>query len=157
MARKPKVSRADAAAWRKELHDRCEQFLARNDAESLSYAKIDGGYYSDHNAVLIAVTAEDAGLDPASITAVGSYGRWQSVGRQVRPGSHALRVWAPAGRREARDADPETGAEAQAARSFFKPVAVFAYEQTIEAGGPEDLANQAHRAEISKALEEATA
>jgi antirestriction factor ArdC-like protein len=121
---------AEARAWRAELSKRCDAFLARNDAESLSFAKIDGGFYSDRNAALIAVTAEDAGLDPTQITAVGSYGCWQSIGRQVRKGSDALRVWAPAGRREARDADPETGTEAQKARKFFKPVAVFAFEQT---------------------------
>jgi hypothetical protein len=128
--RKSTRTPADARAWRQELSARCDAFLARNDAESLTFAKIDGGFYSDRNAVLIAVTAEDAGLDPAEITAVGAYGRWQAVGRQVRKGATALRVWAPAGQREARDADPETGTEAQSARKFFKPVAVFAYEQT---------------------------
>jgi hypothetical protein len=121
---------AEARAWREELSKRCDAFLARNDAESLSFAKIDGGFYSERNAALIAVTAEDAGLDPAEITAVGSYGRWQTVGRQVRKGADALRVWAPAGQREAKDADPDAGTEAQSARRFFKPVAVFAYEQT---------------------------
>jgi hypothetical protein len=121
----PKRSPAQARAWRKELDRRCEAFLARNDAASLSYAKIDGGYYSEKNAVLIAVTAEDAGLDPAEITAVGSYGRWQAIGRQVRPKSTALRVWAPSGESKPDPDDPDG-----TTRRFFKPVAVFAYEQT---------------------------
>lgn len=125
MPRKPKVSRADAKAWREELSRRCDAFLARNDAESLSYAKIDGGYYSDRNAALIATTAEDAGLDWTEITAVGAYGRWQAVGRQVRKGATALRVWAPAGQATVKDDD---GNESE--RKFFRPVAVFAYEQT---------------------------
>jgi hypothetical protein len=122
---KSKRTPAEVRAWRKELTDRCEAFLARNDAESLTFAKIDGGFYSEHNAVLIAVTAEDAGLDPAAITAVGSYGRWQAVGRQVVKGASALRVWAPAGESKPDPDDPDSKG-----RKFFKPVAVFAYEQT---------------------------
>jgi hypothetical protein len=116
---------ADIRAWRKELSDRCDAFLARNDAESLTYAKIDGGFYSERNAALIAITAEDAGLDPAEITAVGSYGRWQAIGRQVRKGASALRVWAPAGEGKPDPDDPDGKT-----KQFFKPVAVFAYEQT---------------------------
>jgi hypothetical protein len=123
---------AEVRAWRKQLSDRCDAFLARNDAESLSYAKIDGGYYSDCNAVLIAVTAEDAGLDPAEITAVGAYGRWQAIGRQVRPKSTALRVWAPAGESKPDPDDPDGKT-----KKFFRPVAVFAYEQTDPIEVPE--------------------
>jgi hypothetical protein len=148
----PKTKRtpAQVKAWRKELSDRCDAFLARNDAESLSYAKIDGGYYSDRNAALIAVTAEDAGLDPSEVTAVGSYGRWQAVGRQVREGSDALRVWAPAGESKPDPDDPDGKR-----RKFFKPVPMFAYEQTYEIGSEEDLAHQARRAAAAAARIEA--
>jgi hypothetical protein len=128
--RKSTRTPAEIRAWRKKLSDRCDAFLARNDAESLTFAKIDGGFYSDKNAALIATTAEDAGLDWTQITAVGSYGRWQAVGRQVRKGAHALRVWAPAGSRTEDGPDDAAGQPTTHERRFFKPVAVFAYEQT---------------------------
>ena len=131
MARKSRKSTrtaADVREWRQELSKRCDAFLARNDAEALSFAKIDGGFYSDRNAALIATTAEDAGLDYTEITAVGAYGRWQAVGRQVRKGATALRVWAPAGSATIPDEENPDGPGRE--RKFFKPIAVFAYEQT---------------------------
>jgi antirestriction protein ArdC len=128
MARKPPTPAQieKAKARRDELNTALEAFLARNDGESFSFAKVTGGYYSDRNGALIAMQAEARGM---TVTAVGSYRDLQAIGRQVRRGEKGLAVLAPAGSRTVRsDADDPDSPTKE--RKFFKLVSVFAVEQT---------------------------
>nr|WP_281412235.1 DUF6782 family putative metallopeptidase [Miltoncostaea marina] len=59
-------------------------------------------------------------------TTVASYRRWIALGRQVRRGEQALRIWAPSVRRER---DEATGEETAAVRRFVL-VPVFDISQT---------------------------
>jgi hypothetical protein len=120
---------ARAKAHRAEMDAKLERFLARNDGETFTYAKLKGGYYSDRNGAMIAMQAEERGM---TVTAVGAYDDWQAAGRQVRPDETSLRVLAPAGEREEATAtDDDTGTATKTrTRKFFRLAPVFAYEQT---------------------------
>ncbi|MGE3235373.1 MAG: ArdC-like ssDNA-binding domain-containing protein, partial [Thermoleophilia bacterium] len=75
--------------------------------------------YSLTNTLLILSQRPDA-------TTVASYRRWIALGRQVRRGEQALRIWAPSVRRER---DEATGEETAAVRRFVL-VPVFDISQT---------------------------
>jgi N-terminal domain of anti-restriction factor ArdC len=129
---------ARAKAHRAEYERKLEAFLARNDGESFTFAKIKGGYYSDRNAAGLAMQAEERGM---TVTAFGAYDDWQAAGRQVRPGEQAFRVLTPAGEYATRSGasadqvtdgtDPaELDGGATRTRKFFRLGPTFAYEQT---------------------------
>ncbi|MGE3795258.1 MAG: ArdC-like ssDNA-binding domain-containing protein [Dehalococcoidia bacterium] len=75
--------------------------------------------YSLTNTMLILAQRPDA-------TTVASYRRWSELGRQVRRGERAMRIWAPSVRRER---DEETGEETASVRRFVL-VPVFDIAQT---------------------------
>ncbi|MGE0029467.1 MAG: ArdC-like ssDNA-binding domain-containing protein, partial [Thermoleophilia bacterium] len=75
--------------------------------------------YSLTNTLLILSQRPDA-------TTVASYRRWIALGRQVRRGEQALRIWAPSVRREK---DEATGEDTAAVRRFVL-VPVFDISQT---------------------------
>ncbi|HMO00375.1 MAG TPA: ArdC family protein [Miltoncostaeaceae bacterium] len=75
--------------------------------------------YSLNNTLLILAQRPDA-------TTVTSYRRWVELGRQVRRGERALRVWAPSIRREK---DEATGEERRSVRAWVL-VPVFDVSQT---------------------------
>ncbi len=93
--------------------------------------------YSPANLVLI-LTQNPKASD------VRGYKAWQALGRQVRRGEKALRIWAPIRRRETRT-DPLTGEEVdvQVIRGF-RLVSVFDVEQTDPIPGKEDLYKPPH-------------
>jgi antirestriction protein ArdC len=74
--------------------------------------------YSLANTLLIAAQRPDA-------TRVAGYRAWRELGRQVRRGERAIRIWAPTRRRER---DPETGEEVEFLH--FVVVSVFDLAQT---------------------------
>jgi len=80
--------------------------------------------YSPNNYLLI--WAESLGRETAPQMPVASFNRWKKLGRNVRKGEKAYRVWAPIRKKER---DEETGEETERVVTF-KLVPVFTYDQT---------------------------
>ncbi|MGH9066606.1 MAG: ArdC-like ssDNA-binding domain-containing protein, partial [Acidimicrobiales bacterium] len=95
--------------------------------------------YSTNNVILLMVQAAERGWDPLTMGPVAGYRTWQSLGRQVRRGEHALMVLAPV---VARVRKPDPGDDADQPRRLlgFKAVHVFCQDQTdgpaLPEGGP---------------------
>jgi antirestriction protein ArdC len=94
--------------------------------------------YSRHNSFLILAQRPDA-------TQVAGYRRWQELGRQVRHGERAIRIWAP---RVVRERDAETGERKKSVVGFMA-VPVFDVSQTDgaplpKAPAPEPLTGDSH-------------
>lgn len=123
--RKPAVDTADLMA-------KLDAYLAEADEDETFLAKIAvwNLRYSERNAQLIVMQAPEA-------TDVAGYRAWQDRGRQVRKGETGIRILAPAGQRDAQDAQTDaTGnvtAEAKSARRFYKLISVFDISQTMTA------------------------
>lgn len=100
-----------------QLKGRGEAFLDSERFRAFLRAAARFHTYSLNNQFLIFVQYPEA-------TAVNSYRRWQSLGRQVRKGEKGIRILAP---RPVKYED-EQGEEQEFVR--FTSVAVFAYEQT---------------------------
>lgn len=119
MARKtPAQKRAEVAALRERLDEFTE------DLDEAAIALITATYkYSPRNAMLIAMQRPDA-------TDVAGFKAWRDRGRSVIPGESGIQILAPAGRKDAVEADPDNGVEAEDARQFFRLVYVFDVAQT---------------------------
>jgi antirestriction protein ArdC len=119
----PEISRGRAEARREEARARfeaaCEELRSSGGWQRFARARALLRGYSLTNTLLILSQRPDA-------TTVASYGRWIALGRQVRRGEQALRIWAPSVRRER---DEATGEETAAVRRFVL-VPVFDISQT---------------------------
>jgi len=126
--------RPTAEAAERQAHERREEARARLEAACQKLRSSEGWVrfakarallrgYSLPNTLLILSQRPDA-------TRVASFRHWQGLGRQVRRGERALRIWAPSVRRRP---DEVTGEEASEVRVFVL-VPVFDISQT--AGPP---------------------
>jgi antirestriction protein ArdC len=119
----PETSRGRAEARREEARARfeaaCEDLRSSEGWQRFARARALLRGYSLTNTLLILSQRSDA-------TTVASYRRWIALGRQVRRGEQALRIWAPSVRRER---DEATGEETAAVRRFVL-VPVFDISQT---------------------------
>ncbi len=122
--------RLTAAAAERQAHERREEARARLEAACEELRSSEGWIrfakarallrgYSLPNTLLILSQRPDA-------TRVASFRHWQELGRQVRRGERALRIWAPSVRRER---DERTGKETATVRAFVL-VPVFDISQT---------------------------
>lgn len=126
MATKPRKTRQtaeDRKAKVDALRDRLEDWQEDQDTPGLAavFAMHDG--YSERNAMLIAMQMPEA-------TDVSGFRAWQDRGRSVKEGEHGIQILAPAGKRDAVEANEAEGIEGQAARQFFRIAYVFDYSQT---------------------------
>lgn len=131
--RRPRKTRKTAEERRAQvaaLADRLDEYAEDMDEGQIAYITALHDGYSARNAMLIAMQAPEA-------TDVSGFKAWQDRGRSVlprpadvAPGEWGIKILAPAGQRDAVDADPEAGTEAKAARKFFKLAYVFDVAQT---------------------------
>lgn len=115
-ARRAEERREEA---RSRLEAACDELRSSEGWQRFARARALLRGYSLNNTLLI------LSQRPAATT-VASYRRWAELGRQVRRGEHALRVWAPSTRKER---DPATGDEAEVVRTWVL-VPVFDVVQT---------------------------
>ncbi|MGE3795654.1 MAG: ArdC-like ssDNA-binding domain-containing protein [Dehalococcoidia bacterium] len=119
----PDTGRRLAEARREEARARfeaaCQELRSSEGWQRFARARAVLRGYSLTNTLLILSQRPDA-------TTVASYRRWIALGRQVRRGEQALRIWAPSVRRER---DEATGEETSAVRRFVL-VPVFDISQT---------------------------
>lgn len=118
------TARAQRADERRELARRqleaaCQKLRSSEGWQRFAKARALLRGYSLNNTLLILAQRPDA-------TTVASYRRWVELGRQVRRGEQALRIWAPSMRRET---DEATGEERPAVRAWVL-VPVFDISQT---------------------------
>ncbi len=97
--------------------------------------------YSDRNRALLYTQAQERGI---KLSEVATFKQWREHGRQVRKGEKSLRITAPKGTEERRDADEETGDKGMrpegedgqqqqpAEEKRFRMIAVFDRSQTDE-------------------------
>jgi hypothetical protein len=104
---------------RQRLEAACEELRSSEGWQRFAKARALLRGYSLSNTLLILAQRPGA-------TTVASYRRWLDLGRQVRRGETALRIWAPSTRRER---DAETGDEGQTVRRWVL-VPVFDIAQT---------------------------
>lgn len=104
---------------RQRLEAACEDLRSSEGWQRFAKARALLRGYSLNNTLLILSQRPDASV-------VASYRRWAELGRQVRRGERALRVWAPSTRRER---DPAGGEEAEVVRTWVL-VPVFDVSQT---------------------------
>ena len=121
--RKSARSTQERAAAAQELRERLSTFEDETDEATMAaiFARFDG--YSERNAMLIAMQYPEA-------TDVSGFRAWKDRGRSVKAGEHGIRILAPAGHKDAVEADPDAGVEAQAERQSFRLVSVFDVSQT---------------------------
>jgi hypothetical protein len=115
-ARRAEERREEA---RRRLEAACEELRSSEGWQRFAKARALLRGYSLNNTLLILSQSPDASV-------VASYRRWAELGRQVRRGERALRVWAPSTRRER---DPASGEEAEVVRTWVL-VPVFDVSQT---------------------------
>lgn len=112
-------ARARREQARLQLEAACEELRSSEGWRRFAEARALLRGYSLGNTMLILAQRPDA-------TIVASYRRWLELGRQVRRGETAMRVWAPSNRRER---DPEKDEEAENVRRWVL-VPVFDIAQT---------------------------
>jgi hypothetical protein len=115
-ARQAEARREKARA---QLEAACEELRSTEGWQRFAKARALLRGYSLNNTLLILAQRPGA-------TTVASFRHWTELGRQVRRGEHALRIWAPSVRRER---DEATGEETAAVRAFVL-VPVFDISQT---------------------------
>lgn len=119
----PETGHRRAEARREEARARfeaaCHELRSSEGWQRFARARALLRGYSLTNTLLILSQRPDA-------TTVASYRRWIALGRQVRRGEQALRIWAPSVRRE----KDETTGEVTAAVRRFVLVPVFDISQT---------------------------
>ena len=115
-ARRAEERREEA---RRRLEAACEELRSSEGWQRFAKARALLRGYSLNNTLLILSQRPDASV-------VASYRRWAELGRQVRRGEQALRVWAPSTRRER---DPASGEETEVVRTWVL-VPVFDVSQT---------------------------
>lgn len=115
-ARQAEARREQARA---QLEAACEELRSTEGWQRFAKARALLRDYSLNNTLLILAQRPDA-------TTVASFRHWTELGRQVRRGERALRIWAPSVRRER---DEATGEETAAVRAFVL-VPVFDISQT---------------------------
>ena len=120
---KTRKSTERRAAQIAALRTRLEAFQGEIDEAQIAMiaARFDG--YSERNAMLIAMQNPTA-------TDVSGFRAWQDRDRSVKPGESGLQILAPAGRKDAVEADPANDVEAEEARQFFRVAYVFDVSQT---------------------------
>ncbi len=116
VARQAEARREQARA---QLEAACEDLRSSDGWQRFAKARALLRGYSLNNTLLILAQRPDA-------TTVASFRHWTELGRQVRRGERALRIWAPSVRRER---DEATGEDAPAVRAFVL-VPVFDISQT---------------------------
>ncbi|MGD9573740.1 MAG: ArdC-like ssDNA-binding domain-containing protein [Thermoleophilia bacterium] len=104
---------------RAQLEAACEELRSSEGWQRFAKGRALLRGYSLNNTLLILAQRPDA-------TTVASFRHWTELGRQVRRGERALRIWAPSVRRER---DEATGEETAAVRAFVL-VPVFDIAQT---------------------------
>lgn len=104
---------------RAQLEAACDELRSSEGWQRFAKARALLRGYSLNNTLLILAQRPDA-------TTVASFRHWTELGRQVRRGERALRIWAPSLRRER---DEATGEETAAVRAFVL-VPVFDVSQT---------------------------
>lgn len=115
-ARQAEARREQARA---QLEAACEELRSSEGWQRFARARALLRGYSLNNTLLILAQRPGA-------TTVASFRHWTELGRQVRRGERALRIWAPSVRRERHEA---TGEETAAVRAFVL-VPVFDISQT---------------------------
>jgi hypothetical protein len=115
-ARRAEERREEA---RRQLEAACDELRSSEGWRRFADARGLLRGYSLNNTLLILAQRPDA-------TVVASYRRWNELGRQVRRGERALRIWAPSLRKER---DPTTGDETDVVRTWVL-VPVFDISQT---------------------------
>ncbi len=115
-ARHAEVRREQARA---QLEEACDELRSSEGWQRFAKARALLRGYSLNNTLLILTQRPEA-------TTVASFRHWTELGRQVRRGERALRIWAPSVRRER---DEATGEETAAVRAFVL-VPVFDISQT---------------------------
>ena len=122
---------AESQARRRELTDKLEQgYAALLDSESYQqYLAVAARFhhYSPSNCLLIMLQRPDA-------TRVAGFRKWQSLGRQVRRGERAIRIFAPM---VYRTRDDDSDDEETSRVAGFRAVSVFDVSQTDGAELPE--------------------
>lgn len=115
-ARRAEARREQARA---QLEAACEELRSSEGWQRFARARALLRGYSLNNTLLILAQRPEA-------TTVASFRRWSELGRQVRRGERALRIWAPATRRAR---DPGDGEEPELVRRWVL-VPVFDISQT---------------------------
>ncbi len=115
-ARQAEARREQARA---QLEAACDELRSSEGWQRFAKARALLRGYSLNNTLLILAQQPNA-------TTVASFRHWTELGRQVRRGERALRIWAPSVRRER---DEATGEETAAVRAFVL-VPVFDISQT---------------------------
>lgn len=123
---------------RRRLEASCEELRSSEGWQRFAKARALLRGYSLNNTLLVLSQRPDASV-------VASYRRWAELGRQVRRGERALRVWAPSTRRVR---DSASGEEAEAPRTWVL-APVFDVSQTDgpplpEPPGPAPLTGGSH-------------
>ena len=131
---KPRKTDEERQAEAQQLHERmAEQVTQMRSSKGWArFLKAAASFhaYSINNVLLIVSQCEQA-------TQVAGFRKWQELGRQVRKGERAIKIWAPM-TVKATETDKDSGEDVQTKRTIFRPVSVFDISSTDPIEGAEE-------------------